>query len=195
MNISDLIPADFIADSFRLPNEIKWFIFFTILLIGYISFKQYVHLYKLKEKYNTIDELILIGIFGLNYFIKLFFIIILLIGICVSFVQYFPINIILIITCIYLLSLILIALYKDIKFIGFNEKITKKKKKRPEIPITFTQFLFITSISAIIMFIIVYFYNIENQISTVFMFLAFFSLFAFNPLIYHVGNWFRKLNS
>jgi hypothetical protein len=193
MDISNVIPADFIANSFRLPNELKWFIFFIILLLGYISFKQYIHRYKLKEKYNTIDELILIGIYGLNVFTKLFFIIIFLIAICVSYLQDFPDYISLIIICIYVLSLILIALYKDIKFIRFNEKITKEKKKI--FKITIAEFLFINSIFFVILFIIIYFYNIENQISTVFMFFAFFSLFAFNPLIYHVGNWFRKLNS
>ena len=81
MDITDFIPINPIAEMFDIPNEIRWIMFFSIFIVGFISFKYFEKSYNIQNNIHSIDMLFLITIFGLFIILKSFFIVFFTLGV------------------------------------------------------------------------------------------------------------------
>ena len=194
MDLPDIIPINQIGEMLDIPEIFQWFLFFIILIIGYISLKYFKNTYKkVGSKLNSIDELFLISAFGLLYLFKFFYLTVFFFMLPTALLQNAEI-ISKIGGFIFILPFFLLGLivtFFEIKIMTHpNTRLYKKNAKKR---INHLLYISILLVSVYSFYIILIWDKIPVQYGYLFIILIASMFFTNNPLVYRIIKWYEKI--
>jgi hypothetical protein len=190
MDLENVLPVKQVAEILNISDLYVWLIFFIIFLIGYVALKYFIKVHSLKDKFDSIDKLFLIAIFGSVFLLEIFYVILWVLGIRAVFINPPDENTIMggLLSCFMLFFTIWWWIRRDILLIINQKYELMKRKKHADILLSiFFSLLFLGSTIML--------WNESTDGVHFFMILMVISSFVtISPFLYWVIRWYKQMS-